>query len=104
MTNISQGIVAASGSESFSSVMVILGFTVIGISFLTVCVGYLQRQAAANMDDNPLEDSLQSDYVANFKKYFKKSANSNVYYYFAIGEGVLGVVLLLVGWLALAFK
>ena len=82
--------------------MVILGFTAIGTAGLTALIGWMRRQAAEAMDDGTptLEDPSQSDYTSRLKSAFIKSSKTNVLYYFAFGEAILGVILLVIGWVA----
>jgi len=99
------GLVSSGRSpESLSSIMVIFGFTAIGIAVMTAVIGFLRKRAAMAMDKNGLPAVLQNDsdldYASRLRKYFIKSANTNLMYYFAIGEAALGVVLLIIGGVA----
>jgi len=82
--------------------MVILGLTAIGSGILTAVVGFMRRQAADAMDDgtSTLEDLNRSDYASRLKTAFIESSKTNVLYYIAIGEAVLGGILLIIGWVA----
>jgi hypothetical protein len=92
---------SSNGPESFSYVMVVFGFTAVGIALLTAMVGWMRRQAANAMDDEtPQLDTDDSTYASRMKFYFIKSAKTNVLYYFALGELVLGIALLLIGLIA----
>jgi low temperature requirement protein LtrA len=98
----SLAVVYAHNSTSVAYVMVVLGFTAVGTGLLTALAGWMRRRAAVAMDGvtPQLGDSQLGDYASRRKSAFIKSSKTNVLYYIALGEAILGVTLLLIGWIA----
>jgi hypothetical protein len=102
MLTTSLSVVYAHNSASVAYVMVVLGFTAIGTGLLTAFAGWMRRRAAVAMDgDTPqLGDSQLGNYASRRKSAFIRSSKTNVLYYVALSEAILGVALLLIGLIA----